>query len=205
MAIELEPRNGLAFGNRGIARRNKGDTEAAIADFNVALKILGKDLSFIKQRAICYRLVQDYDRALADYNDAIELDPKNADLLYQRSRVWMRKNDQVRRLADIADALKIEPGNVTFQTAFMEASGESSLFRSLATVALLFGCSMQQKFYFDCSFSFFLTLFGSQKIALKSLFALGSCAITACIFAHRRNNSVAGRADDRFVALDGSS
>lgn len=108
----------------------------------MALKILGKDLSFIKQRAICYRLVQDYDRALADYNDAIELDPKNADLLYQRSRVWMRKNDQVRRLADIADALKIEPGNVTFQTAFMEASGKSIvIFVCLSSItASLFVC-----------------------------------------------------------------
>jgi Flp pilus assembly protein TadD len=122
MALRQQPQNGLAFGNRGIARRNKGLTRDALADFDRALDILGSDVSFLKQRAICHRILQQYHAALADYNLAISLAPNNAEMLYQRSRVYMRIDNHESRLADLVDALKIEPDNATYRSAFIEAS-----------------------------------------------------------------------------------
>lgn len=128
-ALRVQANNGLAFGNRGIARRNKGQTREAIADFTRALALLGADVSFLKQRAIAYRVLEQYDLALDDYNQAIALSPSNsagaeslAELLYQRSRVYMRLGEHESRLADLADALRLEPNNKTYRTAFVEAS-----------------------------------------------------------------------------------
>jgi len=38
-AIELNPQYGLAYRNRGNAKRKKGDLDGAIADFNRAIKL----------------------------------------------------------------------------------------------------------------------------------------------------------------------
>jgi tetratricopeptide (TPR) repeat protein len=38
-AIELNARYGLAYRNRGNAKRKKGDLDGAIADFNRAIKL----------------------------------------------------------------------------------------------------------------------------------------------------------------------
>jgi tetratricopeptide (TPR) repeat protein len=38
-AIQLNPQLGLAYRNRGNAKKKKGDIEGAIADFNRAIKL----------------------------------------------------------------------------------------------------------------------------------------------------------------------
>ena len=38
-AIKLDPRNPLPFYNRGLAYRDKGDTQHAIEDYDTALKL----------------------------------------------------------------------------------------------------------------------------------------------------------------------
>ena len=72
-AIKCDTSSGLAFGNRGIAKRNKGDNAGAVVDFTRALELLGDDVSFLKQRAVCYRVMQNYDAALRDYNMALKI------------------------------------------------------------------------------------------------------------------------------------
>jgi tetratricopeptide (TPR) repeat protein len=133
-ALRIEPSNALAFGNRGIAQRNKGQTRAAVADLSRALQLLGgADVSFLKQRAIAYRVLEMYPEALDDYNSAIAAAPDGktsphalAEMLYQRSRVYMRLDEHVNRLADLADALKLDPDNKAYRTAFVEASAALS-------------------------------------------------------------------------------
>jgi tetratricopeptide (TPR) repeat protein len=49
-AIKLDPENGAAFGNRGLAYAKKGDFDQAIADFNAAIRLNPDDA-----RAFCNR------------------------------------------------------------------------------------------------------------------------------------------------------
>ena len=44
-AIQLDPKDGLAYKNRGHAKRPKGDFDGAAADFNLAIE-LGVNSSF---------------------------------------------------------------------------------------------------------------------------------------------------------------
>ncbi|MGC8605609.1 MAG: tetratricopeptide repeat protein, partial [Desulfomonilaceae bacterium] len=44
-AIQLNPQNGLAYANRGVAFKDKGDLMAAVSDFTVSLNLLKKQSS----------------------------------------------------------------------------------------------------------------------------------------------------------------
>lgn len=108
-AIRLDPRNALAFSNRGAAYANKGDNDRAIADYSEAIRIDPKNASALDNRGRAYAKKGDNDRAIADFSEAIRLDPKNASALNSRGILYELRSDNNRAIADYTEAIRLQP------------------------------------------------------------------------------------------------
>ena len=65
----------IAYNIRGVAYRDKGEMDRAIADFSEAIRLNPLLASAYHDRAIAYRAKGDNGRAVADQEVAIRLDP----------------------------------------------------------------------------------------------------------------------------------
>jgi Flp pilus assembly protein TadD len=94
---------------RGIALRQKGETDRAIADFDQAIKINPQDARFYNSRGIAWRMKNDLDRAIADHDTAIQLDPKRAIFYSERGIDFRQKGELDRAIAEHTRAIGIDP------------------------------------------------------------------------------------------------
>ena len=67
--------NADAFSNRGNAHDDKGDRNAAIADYNEAIRLDPKNARIYYDRGIAFRRDGDLDRAIADLSKAMRAQP----------------------------------------------------------------------------------------------------------------------------------
>src|SRR5258707_10431689 len=63
----------LAYSNRGVEWRAKGELERAIADYDEAIKADPQQSAAYNNRGIAYAAGSDYDKAIADYDEAVKL------------------------------------------------------------------------------------------------------------------------------------
>lgn len=111
-AIALDSRNYFAFDTRAFVRREKGNLDGAIADFDKAIEYnqLSTDNSGLavsySHRGQTWQLKGDKDRALADYNEAIRLDPTSADFYHRRARFYIEDNKLDLAMKDLDATIK---------------------------------------------------------------------------------------------------
>lgn len=108
--IRYNPGLALAYDNRGIALAQAGKLDAALADFDQALKIDPRLVKAFYNRGLLYYQAGAVARALEDINQAIRLNPRNARFLNTRGIIFADQNDQVHALLDFSTALEIDPG-----------------------------------------------------------------------------------------------
>ena len=70
-AIRLDPKDAVAYNNRGNAYGDKGDYDRAMADYGDAIRLDPKYAYAYNGRGNAYLRKGDYDRAIADYDAAI--------------------------------------------------------------------------------------------------------------------------------------
>ena len=98
----------LPFRNRANYRRDQGQTEAALADYDSALK-LKPDGALYNSRAKLYFNQQKYDQALQDYNRAIALDSTEGEYYINRGAVYALSNNLPLALEDFNKGLALKP------------------------------------------------------------------------------------------------
>jgi TonB family protein len=76
-AIELNPKDEVAYLNRGRAYHNKTNYDLAIADFDKAIEINPKDLSAYLNRGDAFEKKGSAQQAIGDYKKVVELDANN--------------------------------------------------------------------------------------------------------------------------------
>jgi tetratricopeptide (TPR) repeat protein len=108
-AIEINPKDAIAFNNRGNAWYRKGDYDKAIADYTKAIEINPKDAIAYYNRGFAWDKKGYFDKAIADYTKAIEIDPKYAKAYYSRGFAWDKKGDYGKAKADYDKAKEINP------------------------------------------------------------------------------------------------
>lgn len=100
---------------RGLALLRGRQWNAAIADFDAALKLKPDDATKLNHRGMVFAGAGNPKQALADFNRAIALDPNNAEALSLRGGLLLERSNYMwgddRRLGarDINNALKIAP------------------------------------------------------------------------------------------------
>src|SRR5262249_53633294 len=82
--LARDPREAVAYHNRGVAYYLKHDYDRAIADYDQAIRLDPKYASAYHERGKAYRAKGDYDRLMADLDQAIRLDPKFANAYNER-------------------------------------------------------------------------------------------------------------------------
>jgi tetratricopeptide (TPR) repeat protein len=107
--IHKNPRNAVAYYNRGNAYKAKGDLDRAIADYNKAIEIDLRYAHAYNNRGIIYKDRGDLDRAMADYNRAIDINPQYALAYNNRGIAYKAKGDNDRAMADYNRAIDIDP------------------------------------------------------------------------------------------------
>jgi len=104
-SIRLDPKFALAYNNRGVAYKNKGELDRAIADYDEAIRLNPNYALPYDNRGNAYKDKGEYDRAIADLDAAIRLNPNYAKAYNDRGVVYASKRDYIRAIADYDQAL----------------------------------------------------------------------------------------------------
>ena len=75
--IEINPKDALAYLNRGVAKFNLKDYQGSIADFNQAIEINPQFAGAFINRGVSKGNLKDYQGAIGDFNKAIQINPQD--------------------------------------------------------------------------------------------------------------------------------
>ena len=119
--LKLNPKNDVAFNNRGLVYNNKGDYDRAIADYSEAIRLNPKFANPFNNRGAAYNKKGDYDRAIADTTEAIRLNPKFVNPLRHRGYAYSQKGDYDRAIADYSEAIRLDPNDADSRKSLEQA------------------------------------------------------------------------------------
>ncbi len=108
-AIQLDPRNAIAFSARGYIRQQLGELDGAFKDFNHAIKLNPRLAIAYIDRGSAWAAKNEFDKALADLNTAIRFEPANALAYAGRGLIWRAINEHVKAIDDFSEAIRIDP------------------------------------------------------------------------------------------------
>jgi tetratricopeptide (TPR) repeat protein len=108
----MNPRDAVAYNNRGIAYRAQSDNDRAIADHAKAIAIDPELASAYNNRGIAYRAKGDNYSAIADHAKAIEIDAESFSAYYNRALAFRAKGDNDSAIEDTTMAIEINSRHV---------------------------------------------------------------------------------------------
>ncbi len=86
-ALKIEPKNTMAWNNKGVALRKLGKIEEAINCYDTALSISPDSSQTLVNKARALKILKKFDLALFTYEDILELDPEHQEAKEERERV----------------------------------------------------------------------------------------------------------------------
>jgi tetratricopeptide (TPR) repeat protein len=107
--IKDSPGHAAGYVDRASIWQEKGETAAAIADLDEAIRLDPRHAMAYNNRGVARRSRKEHDKAIADYSEAIRLDPKLAWAYNDRGLAWTAKHEHDKAGADHSEAIKIDP------------------------------------------------------------------------------------------------
>ena len=107
--IKDNPKDAVAYYNRGTAWYKKGDNDKAITDLNEAISLNPQYAIAYYNRGTAWYNKGDYDKAITDLNEAIRLNPRFAIAYYNRGTAWYKKGDYDKAITDFNEAISLDP------------------------------------------------------------------------------------------------
>jgi tetratricopeptide (TPR) repeat protein len=95
------------YDHRGAAYRSQGDLNAAIKDYDQAIKLNSKFAQAYNNRGVAYDHKGELDRAIADYDQAIKLKP-TALTHFNRGNAYLGKSQYDHAIDDYNQAIKLK-------------------------------------------------------------------------------------------------
>lgn len=89
----------------------KGDYDAAVSDFNEAIKLNPTDATIYLNRGRAHSNKKNYDSAIADYNKVIEINPQEATAYFNRGESYEKKGDALRAISDYQKVVELDGNN----------------------------------------------------------------------------------------------
>jgi tetratricopeptide (TPR) repeat protein len=109
---EIEANPGGAFAahlRRAAVLTMKGETDAALADYNEALRLDPKSLAALNGRAVIWSAKGAHDRAIADYNAALRLRPDYVPAIFDRALTWSDQENYDDAIAGFSEVIRLDP------------------------------------------------------------------------------------------------
>ncbi|MFM7910288.1 MAG: tetratricopeptide repeat protein, partial [Microcystis sp.] len=103
------PSTAQDFLDQGVKQLQQGDLEAAINNFNEAIRLNPNYAQAYGNRGIVYSRLQQYEKALADYNQYIRFNPNSAEAYYNRATLYDKLGDYQKAIADYDRAIRLNP------------------------------------------------------------------------------------------------
>ena len=107
-ALALDPGLVVAWRQRALAYRGKGDYERALADFEQAILLAPSDARLYTERGVTYELLGDYASAIRDFNRAIAFRPNHAPAIEGRGRTNFYLGNFAQAAADLQRGLSLD-------------------------------------------------------------------------------------------------
>ena len=95
------------YDHRGVAHRAHGDINAALKDYDQAIKLNPKFAQAYNNRGVAYDLRGDFDRAITDYDQAIKLEP-TAVAHFNRGNAYLGKSQYDAAIDNFNQAIKLK-------------------------------------------------------------------------------------------------
>ncbi len=100
----------MAYNNRGNARRDKGDLESALQDYDKAIRLQPDYATAYNNRGVTRGDKGDLEGALQDYDKAICLQPDCVMAYYNRGLLYETKRHYVAAIVDFQRYLDLGAG-----------------------------------------------------------------------------------------------
>ncbi len=112
-AIQLNPKNSVAFYNRGNVYNRLGQYDDAIENYDKAIELRPDYANAFNNRCSAYTAKGAYDRAIQDCTRAIELDATKANFFVSCGNAYNKKPDYDRAMSDYDEAIRLDANNVS--------------------------------------------------------------------------------------------
>lgn len=113
-AIEVNPKDAIAWFNRGNANYDEKNYDQAISDYTKALEIKPEWASAYYNRAKAYASKGQYDQVINDYTKVLEIDPGDDWAYNNRGVAYYHKGHYDKAISDYNKALDIFPDYVPY-------------------------------------------------------------------------------------------
>lgn len=110
-AVELDPRNAIAYYWRGMARHESGQAEAALRDFSQATLIKPDFAAAYVQRGLAAQATGSTGRPLEDFQKALQLDPKLPAAYRARGNLYFYQGNYAAAAEDFRQFQKLVPND----------------------------------------------------------------------------------------------
>ena len=107
--IRQNPKEALAYNNRGDAYAVKKQAEKALNDFNMAIALNPRNWQAYDNRGGIYFQRNEKRKALADFNMALRINPGHAQTYYSRGSLWGSVGYFTYALNDYSAAIELAP------------------------------------------------------------------------------------------------
>jgi tetratricopeptide (TPR) repeat protein len=127
-AVELDPKNALAYRSRGIAYSKKGEHDLAITQFTEAIRFAPKDSRGYLFRGSEYERKGESDLAIADFNETIRLNPQERLGFMGRADMFYAKKQYSLAIRDCSEMIRLGPNDTNDTTSSISFSGRGSAY-----------------------------------------------------------------------------
>jgi tetratricopeptide (TPR) repeat protein len=110
-----QPQTAEAYNNRGLAKRNGGDLDAALSDLDKAIELKPSLWQAYTNRSLVKKAKGDLAGAEADSDKALELQPDSPEVCHRRGMRRMKKSDWAGAISHFNRAIELNP---TFADAY---------------------------------------------------------------------------------------
>jgi tetratricopeptide (TPR) repeat protein len=118
--IEENPDDAEAYAARGNAKLAACQWDAAIEDYNTALRLDENNITALTSRALAWADKKQLERALADLDQALRIEPQSAGALFLRGTLLAEAGQFNKAAADLSECLRISPDHAA---AYRNRSG----------------------------------------------------------------------------------
>jgi len=105
--LKIDPRNALAYVNRGHAYADAGEMDMALADLNASQRLAPEFPNIYNDRGFIYFKRGEYNKALNEFNRSIALDPRFQLGYLNRAILWGRMREFEKAVQDLTTAIEI--------------------------------------------------------------------------------------------------